>query len=54
MIGRLFHCRYTLRGASYLLHRTGYSPQVPVHRAVERDTAAITAWRTQRWAKVRG
>jgi Winged helix-turn helix len=36
-----------------LLHRIGYSPQVPVHRAAERDEAAIAAWRAQTWAKVR-
>ena len=39
LIGRLFHVRYTLRGTSYLLHRIGYTPQVPVHRAAERDEA---------------
>jgi hypothetical protein len=33
LIGRLFHVRYTLRGTSYLLHRIGFTPQVPVHRA---------------------
>ena len=42
-IARLFHVRYTLRGVSYLLHRMGYSPQVPVHRATERDEKAILA-----------
>ncbi len=54
VIGRLFHISYTLRGTSYLLHRMGWSPQVPTHRAVERNEDAITAWRTQTWAKVRG
>jgi putative transposase len=53
LVGRLFHVRYTLRGTSYLLHRIGFSPQVPVHRAAERDEAAIAAWRAQTWAKVR-
>jgi transposase len=28
LIARLFHMSCTLRGASYLLHRLGYSPQV--------------------------
>src|ERR1035438_4261525 len=42
LIGRLFHVRYTLRGTSYLLHRMGWTPQVPVHRAAERDADAIT------------
>jgi transposase len=54
LIARLFHLRYTLRGTSYLLHRMGFSPQVPVHRAAERDEAAIAAWRTGTWAKARG
>jgi transposase len=54
LIARLFHVHYTLRGASYLLHRMGYSPQVPVHRAAQRDEVAIAAWRAETWAKVRG
>jgi transposase len=54
LIARLFHVRYTLRGTSYLLHRTGWTPQMPVHRAIERDEDAITAWRAVTWAKVRG
>jgi transposase len=54
LAARLFGVCYSLRGMSYLLHRLGYSPQVPVHRAVERDEDAIAAWRTQTWAKVRG
>jgi transposase len=53
LIGRLFHVRYTLRGTSYLLHRIGFTPQVPIHRAVERDEDAVTAWRAVTWAKVR-
>ncbi|MGD0245248.1 MAG: winged helix-turn-helix domain-containing protein [Streptosporangiaceae bacterium] len=43
-----------VRGTSYLLHRLGYTPQVPVHRAAERDEDAIAAWRAVTWAKVRG
>jgi hypothetical protein len=54
LIARLFRARYTLRGTSYLLHRIGFSPQVPAHRAAERDEAAIAAWRTGTWAKVKG
>jgi transposase len=51
---RLFGVCYTLRGMSFLLHRIGYSPQVPVHRAVERDEAAIAEWRAVTWARARG
>ncbi len=54
LIARLFHVRYTLRGTSYLLHRLGYSPQVPIHRAAERDEKAIAAWKTATWVKLRG
>src|SRR3954467_14103693 len=54
VIGRLFHLRYTPRGTAYLLHRMGWSPQVPRHRAAERNEDAIAEWRTLTWAKVRG
>lgn len=54
LIGRLFHVSYTLRGTSYLLHRMGWSPQKPAHRAVERDEDKVSAWRSETWAKVRG
>jgi putative transposase len=54
LASRLFGVAYTPRGMSFLLHRIGYSPQVPVHRAVERDEAAIAEWRAVTWAKARG
>ena len=54
LIGRRFHVRYTLRGTSYLLHRIGFTPQVPVHRAAERDEQAIATWRDVTWVKLRG
>jgi transposase len=54
LTGRLFHVRYTLRGTSYLLHRIGFTPQVPIRRAIERDEDAVAAWRAVTWAKVRG
>jgi putative transposase len=54
LIARLFHVRYTLRGTSYLLHRIGYTPQIPGHRAAERDEQAIAAWKATTWVKLRG
>jgi transposase len=51
---RLFGVSYTLRGVSFLLHRLGFSPQVPAHRALERDEDAVAAWRSATWAKVGG
>jgi transposase len=46
VIDRLSGVSYTLRGVSFLLHRLGFSPQVPAHRAFERDEDAIAAWRS--------
>ena len=42
LIGRLFHVRYTLRGTSYLLHRLGFTPQVPVRPALIESFLAQT------------
>ena len=42
------------QAASFLLHRLGFSPQVPAHRAFERDEDAIAAVPSATWAKVRG
>ena len=54
LIGRLFHVRYTVRGATYLLHRLGFSAQVPVHRAAERDDADVEARRESTWPEIKG
>ena len=40
---------YTLAGADLLLHRIGWSVQVPARQAAERDEARITAWRAETW-----
>lgn len=53
LIHRLFGERYTPRGVSYLLHRLRWSPQVPVHRAAERDETAVTVWRKERWSSIK-
>jgi putative transposase len=53
LILELFTVHYTLRGTSYLLHRIGWSPQVPIHRAAERDEEAIAAWREVTWPRVK-
>jgi putative transposase len=53
-IGRLFHRRVSLQTASVVLHRMGWSAQVPAHRARERDEAAITHWRRYRWPAAKG
>ncbi|WP_211349062.1 transposase [Micromonospora pisi] len=52
MIHQLFGVDYTLRGVSYLLHRIGYTVQVPARRPVERDPEQIAGWRRRRWPAV--
>lgn len=54
LIGRLFHVRYTVRGATYLMHRLGCTPQVPAHRAAERDEEQIAAWKETTWPEIKG
>lgn len=54
LIHQLFGVEYTLRGVSYLLHRIGYTGQVPARRAVERDEEQIAGWRRRRWPAVKG
>ncbi|QUH05995.1 winged helix-turn-helix domain-containing protein [Saccharopolyspora erythraea] len=54
LIARLFRVQYTLRGVSMLLHRMGFSPQMPAHRPVERDEEAIATWRQEVWRQAKG
>jgi transposase len=53
LITQLFRVQYTLCGASLLLHRMGFSPQIPAHRPVERDEDAIATWREETWAQAK-
>jgi transposase len=48
-----FGVDYTLPGLDLLLHRTGWSVQVPARRAAERDEEQITAWREETWAAIK-
>ncbi|MER6076643.1 winged helix-turn-helix domain-containing protein [Streptomyces sp. NPDC001817] len=52
LVRRLFKVSYSLKGMSLVLHRIGFSVQVPVHRAVERNEAAVAAWREETWPVV--
>ena len=54
VVRRRFGAEYTLAGMDLLLHRIGWSVQVPARRAAERDEAAITAWREETWPVVKG
>jgi putative transposase len=54
LIGRMFHVSYSLKGVALLLHRMGWTSQVPVHRAAERDDEAVATWRKSTWPQVKG
>ncbi|MFF3159205.1 winged helix-turn-helix domain-containing protein [Streptomyces sp. NPDC057910] len=52
LIGPMFHVGYTVQGVWKLLRRHGWSCQVPVRRAVERDGAAVEVWKQDVWPEV--
>jgi transposase len=54
VVWRRFKVEYTLAGLDLLLHRIGWSVQVPARRAAERDEAAIAAWREETWPVIKG
>jgi len=54
LVRRRFGVQYTLAGLDVLLHRMGWSVQVPARRAAERDEAAIARWREVTWPVVKG
>jgi transposase len=51
---RRFGVEYTLAGLDLLLHRIGWTVQVPARRAAERDEAAVATWREDTWPVIKG
>lgn len=49
LVRRRFGLDYTLAGLDLLLHRIGWSVQVPARQAGEHDEAAIAPWRQEVW-----
>jgi transposase len=54
VVRRRFTVDYTLAGLDLLLHRIGWSVQVPARRAAERDEAQIARWREETWPVIKG
>ncbi|MBK3647985.1 MULTISPECIES: winged helix-turn-helix domain-containing protein [Streptomyces] len=52
LIGRRFHKSMTLSAIAQMLHRHGFSHQVPARRATERDEQAVTGWVKETWSQV--
>jgi transposase len=53
LIGKLFHTGYTVEGVWKLLRRHGWSCQVPVRQAMERDEEEIAAWKAGVWPDIK-
>src|SRR6202050_1897400 len=53
-VWRRFGVEYTLAGMDVLLHRLGWSVQVPARRAAERDEDKIARWREETWPVIKG
>ena len=49
VIKREFGLSYTPEHVGNLLKKMGWSRQKPLHRASQRDEAAIEQWRSQKW-----
>src|SRR4051795_1951580 len=54
LVREQFGVDYTLPGLDLLLHRLGWSVQVPARRAAERDEEQIAAWREETWPEIKG
>src|SRR5215472_15409432 len=52
-VWRRFGVEYTLAGMDVLLHRIGWSVQVPARRAAERDEDKIARWREDTWPVIK-
>ncbi|MEU3743282.1 winged helix-turn-helix domain-containing protein [Streptomyces sp. NPDC032198] len=53
LMGRKLHVSYSVSGATRLMHRLGFSPQVPARRVAERDEQAVEVWKEATWAEVK-
>jgi transposase len=53
MIGKLFHVGYTVEGTWKLMRRHGWSCQVPVRQAMERDDDAVAVWKAEVWPDIK-
>ena len=54
VVRRRFGVEYTVAGLDLLLHRIGWSVQVPSRQATERNEERIAAWKQERWPVIKG
>jgi transposase len=53
LIATMFHVRVGITTAWQAMRRLGYTAQLPIHRAIERDEPAIAHWRRYQWPAVK-
>ena len=53
VVRRRFGVEYTLAGLDLLLHRAGWSVQVPALQAAERNEAQIARWQEEAWPVIK-
>ena len=53
VLAREFGVTYYRDHVSRILKELGWTPQVPITRAIQRDEAAIARWRTETWPQLR-
>ncbi|MFI5888439.1 winged helix-turn-helix domain-containing protein [Streptomyces sp. NPDC051554] len=53
VVRRRFGVEYTLAGLDLLLHRIGWSVQIPSRKATERDESKIAAWKDEQWPVIK-
>jgi transposase len=54
LIATMFHLRVSVTTAWQAMRRLGFTAQLPIHRAIERDEPAIAHWRRYQWPAVKG
>ena len=52
VIGRRWHISFSVTQTWRLLRQMGWTAQVPVHRAAERDEQAVATWVKETWPRV--
>jgi putative transposase len=52
LVARRFHVRFSPAQMWQILHQMGWTVQVPVHRAAERDERAVATWVKETWPRV--
>jgi putative transposase len=53
LIARLFDVQYHRRYVPRLLRKLGWTPQIPIQRACERDELAIADWLREDWSRLK-